>query len=95
MPLERASPTTTFRCVLMPCARAMRALAPVARMPQPISVPKNQYSAPMSSAVMTSSSGMGFSKLSSRTNRWDTTRSNLSTLMAWFDFPPMIRRFTE
>ena len=52
-------------------------------------------SAPMSSAVMTSSSGMGFSKLSSRTNRWDTTRSNLSTLMAWFDFPPMIRRFTE
>lgn len=35
MPLERARPTTTLRWVLMPCARAMRALAPVARIPQP------------------------------------------------------------
>ena len=66
----------------MPCARAMRALAPVARMPQPISVPKNQYSTAMSRAVTSSSSGMGFSRLNCRTKRWDTMRSYLSTLTA-------------
>ena len=32
-----------LKLVLMPCARAMLALQPVARMEQPSSVPKNQY----------------------------------------------------
>ena len=35
----------------MPCARDMAGLEPVARMPQPSSVPKNQYSTPITTAV--------------------------------------------
>ena len=42
MPLEIMSPMTALRSVLMPWDLAMFRLAPVARMPQPISVPKNQ-----------------------------------------------------
>ena len=45
---ESTSPSTLFVLVLMPCARAMLGLAPVARMECPTSVPKNQYSTAMS-----------------------------------------------
>ena len=41
-PLEIIRPSTFATLVLMPCARAMFWLAPVARREQPISVPKNQ-----------------------------------------------------
>ena len=41
-PLETTSPSTLAKLVLMPWARAMLALAPVARREQPSSVPKNQ-----------------------------------------------------
>ena len=49
---------TLFRLVLMPWARAMLALQPVARMPQPSSVPKNQYSSPMTTAMTTATTRM-------------------------------------
>ena len=46
---------TLLRSVLMPCARLMTGLQPVARMPQPSSVPKNRYStATTSTAAMAS-----------------------------------------
>ena len=35
----------------MPCARLMLGLLPVARMPQPVSVPKNQYKSPIMTAT--------------------------------------------
>ena len=41
--LEITSPSTTIVLVLMPCARAICGLKPVARMAVPSSVPKNQY----------------------------------------------------
>ncbi len=41
--LPSISPIVFMASVLMPCARDMRALMPVARMAHPISVPKNQY----------------------------------------------------
>ena len=42
MPLESIRPSTLFQPTLMPWARLMLGLAPVARMPLPSSVPKNQ-----------------------------------------------------
>ena len=42
MPLESIRPMTLSKLVLMPCARAMFAFAPVARSEQPRSMPKNQ-----------------------------------------------------
>ena len=42
-PLEIISPSTMFMLVLMPCARDICRFAPVARMEEPSSVPKNQY----------------------------------------------------
>lgn len=45
---------TLLRSVLMPCARLMTGLQPVARMPQPSSVPKNRYS-----TATTSTAGNG------------------------------------
>ena len=41
-PLEITRPSTLVKSVLMPWARAMLALEPVARREQPSSVPKNQ-----------------------------------------------------
>ena len=40
--MESIRPKTLFRSTLMPWARLMLGLAPVARMPLPSSVPKNQ-----------------------------------------------------
>ena len=42
-PLEIIRPSTVLKFVLMPCARLMFGLQPVARIEQPRSVPKNQY----------------------------------------------------
>ena len=41
-PFEMTSPRTIMPSVLIPCARAIWALIPVARTAVPISVPKNQ-----------------------------------------------------
>ena len=78
-PLDTMRPSTTLALVLMPWARAMLGLAPVARREQPFSVPKNQYKTAMSITVNTTSRGRGLSRLTVRTYRWDTSRSYLST----------------
>ena len=59
-PLESIRPKTTFAFVLMPCARAMFWFAPVARIAQPRSVPKNQYKSAITANVKRSSTGSGF-----------------------------------
>ena len=41
--MEIISPSTMFLLVLMPCARDICRFAPVARIEEPSSVPKNQY----------------------------------------------------
>ena len=58
-PLEIISPSTLFKFVLMPWARAMLAFAPVARSEQPSSVPKNQYSTAMITNVNSPATKMG------------------------------------
>lgn len=77
-----------------PCARDIWGLEPVARMPQPSSVPKNQYKTPMTAAVASVTTAMGLRSASSLTQRSEISRSYLSTLMDWFALP-MIFRFTE
>ena len=52
-PLESIRPSTMLKLVLMPCARAMLALQPVARMEQPSSVPKNQYKIAITTTIRT------------------------------------------
>lgn len=42
-PLEIIRPSTRLKSVLIPCARDIRSLHPVARREHPSSVPKNQY----------------------------------------------------
>ena len=54
-PLENAMPSTTMKLVEMPCARAIRGLAPVARMAKPVSVLKNQFNTNLISSVISSS----------------------------------------
>ena len=58
-PLEIISPSTLVKLVLMPWARLMLGLAPVARREQPISVPKNQYRITMMATQKTAPHRMG------------------------------------
>ena len=89
--MDTARPSTTLRLVLMPCARDMAGLEPVARMPQPSSVPKNQYSTPISTAVTMMTMMMGLCRANSLTQRREMSRSYLSTLMDWFALPMIFR----
>ena len=59
IPLEIISPKTLLRLTLIPWARLMLGLAPVARMEQPISVPKNQYRITMMAAQKMAPHRMG------------------------------------
>ena len=52
MPLESARPMSFMLSMLMPSARLMAGLLPVARMAEPCSVPKYQY------RMLTSASAM-------------------------------------
>ena len=67
MPLDIMRPITVLRDVLMPWARAIWRLAPVARSALPLSVLKNHQSSAMTAAVITSRMGRGFERFSSRT----------------------------
>ena len=93
-PLETIRPSTTLKLVLMPWARLMLGLEPVARMAQPSSVPKNQYSRPISTALIRMTMMTGLCRANSLTQRREISRSYLSTLMDWLDLP-MIFRLTE
>ena len=57
--MEIIRPRTLMKSVLMPWARAMLWLEPVARREQPSSVPKNQYSTPMRAREKTPTTRMG------------------------------------
>ena len=67
MPLAIIRPRILQKLVLMPCARAMAAFAPVARSEQPSSVPKNQYSTPISTTMTMAVMRIGLRKDSSFT----------------------------
>ena len=70
-PLERLSPSTFMVPMLMPWARLMLGLEPVARMALPCSVPKYQYKKAMMAAVNSSPTTMlmgTFRPVSSREN---------------------------
>ena len=86
-PLETIRPSTTLKLVLMPWARLMLGLEPVARMAQPSSVPKNQYSRPISTALIRMTMMTGLCRANSLTQRREISRSYLSTLMDWLDLP--------
>ena len=58
-PLERTRPSTLLKSVLIPCARAMLGLAPVARSEEPSSVPKNQYRTATMTTVKVPTTKMG------------------------------------
>ena len=75
----------------MPCARDMAGLEPVARMPQPSSVPKNQYSTAMTTADTRMTMMMGLWSANSLTQRREMSRSYLSTLMDWLALPMIFR----
>ena len=59
-PLESIRPSTFPVSVLMPWARAMLGLAPVARRDAPSSVPKNQYSTEIIARENTPTTRMGW-----------------------------------
>ena len=73
----------------MPWARAMERLAPVARMEEPSSVPKNQYSTAMVTTTKMPRGSRGFCSPSSRIYREETSRWFLSTLTASVAFVPL------
>ncbi len=50
-PLEMAMPSSSMAPVFTPCARAMRAFEPVARMARPRSVAKNQSSSSLAATT--------------------------------------------
>ena len=89
MPLDSIRPSTLLKLVLMPCARAMCWLQPVARSEEPSSVPKNQYSMTINATTNTAeihiARGMYIS---------DMSRLYLRTLIAWLAEPSM-RRLIE
>ena len=60
-------------------------------MEQPSSVPKNQYSTPMSTAVTRMTITMGLRTANSLTQRREMSRPYLSTLMDWFALPMIFR----
>ena len=72
-PFESMRPSTLLRSVLMPWARAMLALAPVARSEQPHSVPKNQYKRPITAMVNTAKMRNGLDSESTRALRAETS----------------------
>ena len=74
-PLAIIRARTLARSVLMPWARAMAGLEPVARREQPSSVPKNQYSAAMVMMIMMPTTKMGFWGPSTFTLREEISRS--------------------
>ena len=65
--MDTTRPRTLAVLVLMPWARAMLWLAPVARRAEPCSVPKNQYSSAITAAVSSTSSSRGLFSAGSRT----------------------------
>ena len=52
MPLESARPMSFMLLMFIPCARLIAGLEPVARIAEPCSVPKYQYSSAMIAAAM-------------------------------------------
>ena len=90
MPLESDRPSTFMASMLMPCARLMAGLAPVARMALPCSVPKYQYSSAMSTAASSSPFQIALGTLRSVRNR-----SYLSGLTGVLAFMLMMRRLIE
>ena len=69
----------------------MAGLEPVARMAQPSSVPKNQYSTAMTTADTRMTMMMGLWSANSLTQRREMSRSYLSTLMDWLALPMIFR----
>ena len=61
------------------------------RMPQPSSVPKNQYSTAMTTADTRMTMMMGLWSANSLTQRREMSRSYLSTLMDWLALPMIFR----
>ena len=60
-------------------------------MPQPSSVPKNQYSTPITTAVARMTMMMGLCRANSLTQRREMSRPYLSTLMDWLALPMIFR----
>ena len=73
----------------------MASFAPVARREQPVSVPKNQYRMPISTATKISVIKIGLSRLSVRTFRWLTISGYFVTLMPWLALKSITARFSE
>ena len=86
-------PSSTMAPVLMPCARAMRVLEPVARIARPRSVEKNQSVMNLQPTTITSSSAGRHQKSSMPAGcSWLNT---VGSLMSGMLGPPMMRRLTE
>ena len=60
-------------------------------MAQPSSVPKNQYSPAISTAVIRMTITTGLRRANSLTHRSEMSRSYLSTLMDWLALPRIFR----
>ena len=60
-------------------------------MAQPSSVPKNQYSTAMTTAVAMMTMMMGLCSANSLTQRREMSRPYLSTLMDWLALPMIFR----
>ena len=89
--MEIIRPSTVLKPVLMPWARLMLGFAPVARMPQPSSVPKNQYIMAISTTVMIPTITSGLRRANSFTQRREMSTPFLSTLMDWLALPMIFR----
>ena len=74
-PLESIRPSTLVVSVLIPWARDMLELEPVARRAQPSSVPKNQYSTAMTAATKSASRNRGLFSPAARICREDTSKA--------------------
>ena len=90
IPFESERPMSFMLLILMPCARLIAGLEPVARMAEPCSVPKYQYSAAMITiakiAPLTIAEGMFLRVM---------RRSYASGFAGLFADMPMMRRLTE
>ncbi len=89
-PFESARPSTFITLMLIPCALLISGLHPVARIADPISVPKNQYSTAITAAARITPTRMAVG-----TKRDDRISGNLSTLTGLFAMNPMIARLIE